>query len=90
MKVAQSCPTPATPQTVQSMGFSRAEYWSGEPIPSPGDLPDPGIKPRFPTLQADSLPFFIREESTGKYRYDSEEGTDFFNDRKSKSHKEKV
>ena len=36
--------------------FSRQEYWSGLPFPSPGDLPDPGIKPRFPVLQADSLP----------------------------------
>ena len=39
-----------------SMGFSRQEYWSGLPFPSPGDLPDPGIKPRPPALQADSLP----------------------------------
>ena len=42
-----------------SMGFSRQEYWSGLPIPSPGDLPDPGIKPvspAFPASQADSLP----------------------------------
>ena len=37
------------------MGFSRQEYWSGEPSPSPGDLPDPGIKPRSPALQADAL-----------------------------------
>ena len=37
------------------MGFSRPEYWSGEPIPSPGDLPDPGIELRSPALQADSL-----------------------------------
>ena len=32
------------------------EYWNGEPFPSPGDLPNPGIKPRSPALQADSLP----------------------------------
>ena len=38
------------------MEFSRPEYWSGYPFPSPGDLPNPGIKPRSPTLQADSLP----------------------------------
>ena len=41
------------------MGFSRQEYWSEVPFPSPGDLPDPGIKPaspEAPTLQADSLP----------------------------------
>ena len=51
----------ATPWTVAhqaplSMGFSRQEYWSGLPFPSPGDLPNPGIKPRSPTFQADSLP----------------------------------
>ena len=38
------------------MEFSRLEYWSGKPFPSPGDLLNPGIKPRSPTLQADSLP----------------------------------
>ena len=37
--------------------FSRQEYWSGLPFPSPGDLPDPGIKPRSPALQADTLLF---------------------------------
>ena len=51
----------ATLQTVAhqaplSMGFSRREYWSGLPFPSPGDLPKPGIDPRSPALQADSLP----------------------------------
>ena len=51
----------ATPWTVayqapQSMGFSRQEYWSGLPFPSPGDLPNPGIEPGSPTLQADALP----------------------------------
>ena len=45
----------ATPWTVayqayQSMGFSRQEYWSGLPLPSPGDLPNPGIEPRSPSL----------------------------------------
>ena len=39
-----------------SMGFSSQEYWGELPFPSPGDLPDPGIKTRFPTLQAGSLP----------------------------------
>ena len=38
------------------MEFSKPEYWSGYPFPSPGDLPNPGIEPRAPTLQADSLP----------------------------------
>ena len=46
----------ATPWSIQSMASSRPECWSGEPLPSPGDLPNPGIKPRTPTLQADSLP----------------------------------
>ena len=50
-----------TPLTVAhqaplSIGFSRQEYWSEFPFPSPGDLPDPGIEPRSPALQADSLP----------------------------------
>ena len=42
-------------QAPLSMGFSRQEYWSGLPFPSPGDLPKPGIKPRSPVLEADSL-----------------------------------
>ena len=42
-------------QTSLSMGFSRQEYWSGLPFPSPGDLPDPGIESGSPALQADSL-----------------------------------
>ena len=51
----------ATPWTIAyqnppSMGFSRQEYWSGLPFPSPGDLPDPGIEPGSPALQADALP----------------------------------
>ena len=43
-------------QSPQSMEFSRQEYWSGLPFSSPGDLPDPGIEPGSPTLQADALP----------------------------------
>ena len=39
-----------------AMEFFRPEYWSGKPFPSPGDLPNPGIEPRSPTLQEDSLP----------------------------------
>ena len=51
----------ATPWTVadqapQSVEFSRKEYWSGLPFPSPGDLPNPGIEPGSPALQADALP----------------------------------
>ena len=43
-------------QAPPSMGFSREECWSGLPFPSPGDLPDPGIEPGSPALQADVLP----------------------------------
>ena len=43
-------------QAPLSMGFSRQESWSGFPFPSPVDLPNPGIEPRSPALQADSLP----------------------------------
>ena len=43
-------------QAPLSMGFSRQEYWSGLPFPSAGDLPDPGIEPQSPELQADVLP----------------------------------
>ena len=58
--VAKSCPTLSTPWTVAhqtplSMGFSRQEYGSGLPLPSPGDLPNTGIKARSAALQADSL-----------------------------------
>ena len=42
--------------SIQPMKLSRPEYWSGWPFPSPGDPPNPGIKPRSPALQADSLP----------------------------------
>ena len=60
-----------TPWTVAykaplSMEFSRQAYWSGLPLPSPGDLPDPGIKPGSPTLQADTLP----SEPSGKISVD--------------------
>ena len=55
--VTKSCPTLETSWTVAcqaplSMGFSRQEYWSGLPFPSPGNLPDPGIKPGSCALQA--------------------------------------
>ena len=59
-----------TPWTVAhqaplSMEFFRQEYWGGLRFPSPGDLPDPGIEPRSPALQADSLP----SELPGKPRF---------------------
>ena len=59
--VAQSCPTLCDPMDYiahlvpLSMEFSRQEYPSGLPFPSPGDRPNPGIEARSPTLQADSL-----------------------------------
>ena len=60
----------ATPWTVAcqapwSMEFSRQEYWSGLPFPSPGNFPNPGIEPGSPTLQADTLP----SEPPGKTCY---------------------
>ena len=63
----------ATPWTIAyqaplSMGFSRQECWSGLPFPSPGDLPDPGIEPGSPALQADALlgkPLFSKVSVNG-------------------------
>ena len=49
-------PWTAAYQAPLSMGFSRQEYWSGVPFPSPGHLPNPGIEPRFPVQQAHALP----------------------------------
>ena len=58
--VAKSCWTLATTWTIACqvplpLGFSRKEYWSGLPFSSPGDLPIPGVEPRSPSLEADSL-----------------------------------
>ena len=60
-------------QVSLSMGFSRQEYWSGLPFPSPGDLPEPGIEPRSPALQADALP----SEPPGKSSHTPEYYFDF-------------
>ena len=65
--VAKSCSTLATPRTVarqalQSMKISRQESWSGLPFPTPGDLPDPGIKPESPAL----VDGFFTTEPPGK------------------------
>ena len=59
-EVAQLCLTLCDPRTVAhqapaSVGFSRQEYWSGLPFPSPRDLPNPGMEPRSPTLQVEAL-----------------------------------
>ena len=53
-------------QTPPPMGFSRQECWSGLPFPSPGDLPDPGIKPRSPALRADTLPSGATREASSR------------------------
>ena len=64
----------ATPWTVAyqappSVEFSRQEYWSGLPFPSPGDLPDPGIEPGSPSLQADTLTSEPPEKPIYTYTY---------------------
>ena len=61
-------------QASPSMGFSRQEYRSGLPFPSPGDLPDPGIEPRSPSLWADALP----SEPPGKPKVISNKLTSYF------------
>ena len=63
-------PCTAAHQAALSMGFSRQEYWSGLPFPSPGDLPNPGIEPGSPALQADALPSeppkgLVKQEGVG-------------------------
>ena len=52
-------------QAPLSLGFSRQEYWSGMAFPSPGDLPNPGIEPGSPSLQADALPLGHQGEYEG-------------------------
>ena len=54
--VVSTDPMDCSPQAPLSMGFSRQEYWSGLPFPSPGDLPNPGIKPLSLAWQVDSSP----------------------------------
>ena len=66
--VAKMCPTLVTSwmvafQASLSMGFSRQEYWSWLPFPSPGDLPDPRIEPGSPAFQADSLPTWLPDNT---------------------------
>ena len=62
-------------QASLSMGLSRQEYWSWLPFPSPGDLPDPGIKPRSPALQADAL----SSEATKETEVNNTEKTNYQN-----------
>ena len=56
VKVTQFCPILCNPMDYTVHGISRPEYWSGYPLPSSGDFPNPGIESRSPALQADSLP----------------------------------
>ena len=56
VQVAQSCPTVCDPMDYTVHGILQARILEWEPFPSPGDLPNPGIEPRSPTLQVDSLP----------------------------------
>ena len=79
--VAQSVRLFVTPWTVAqqgplSMGFSRQEYWSGLPWPPPGDLPNPGIKPKCLALQADSL----LSEPPGKHLEEKWQRTKYMRD----------
>ena len=69
--MADSFVTPWTVahQTPLSMGFSRQEYWSGLPFPSPGNLSNPGIKPGSPALQADSLPLSHQGSTLVKFYF---------------------
>ena len=76
---AQSCPTLCDPWTVDhqaplSMGFSRQEYWSGLPCPSPGNFPNPKVQPVSPALQADFFFFLTTDNirSTSKRRKSQE------------------
>ena len=74
--VAKSFPTLSTPwglarRAPLSMGFSRQEYWSGFPFPSLGDLPDPGIEPGSPALQADSSPAELQGKPWGRWEENS-------------------
>ena len=63
-----SCPTPCNAmdscQAPLPIRFSRQEYWSGLPLPFPGELPDPEIEPRSPALQADALPTKLHRKLT--------------------------
>ena len=60
----RTTPPPVACQIPLSMRFSRQEYWSGLPLSSPGDLPNPGIEPGTPALQANALP----TEPLGKFK----------------------
>ena len=79
-------PWTAAHQAPPSVGFFRQEYWNGLPFPSPGDLPDPGIKPRSPALQADILTsepptlsqFFLLSTEKFQIKYPAEKDLTLF------------
>ena len=70
-------PRTAAHQAPLSMGFSRQEYWSGLPFPSPGDLPDSEIEPGSPTLLADAL----TSQPPGKPIFSSKDNLNWYNSR---------
>ena len=80
-EVTQLClfvtPWTVAHQATLSMEFSRQEYWSGLPCPPPGDLQEPGIEPRSPTLKADSSPSEpgSQKEHLPSQPYSGKEGT---------------
>ena len=85
-EVSQSCLTlcklmDCSLQAPPSMEFSRQEYWSRLPFPSPGDLPDPGIEPRAPALWADALPSEPPGKPKGKASLGFEPRISCFRDR---------
>ena len=97
MLVSQSCPTLCDPMDSSplSVRFSRQGYWSGLPFPSPGDLPDPGIEPGSPALQADSLPTELQGkpncglnelENLAKSRYLADNGANILGRRHPQNH----
>ena len=79
-------PWTAAHQAPPSVGFFRQEYWNGLPFPSPGDLPDPGIKPRSPASQADTLTsepttlsqFFLLSTEKFQIKYPAEKDLTLF------------
>ena len=78
--VAQSCRTlcesmDCSPSDSSVLGNSpsKKEYWSGLPFPSPGDLPDPGIEPGSPALQADALPSEPQDFPKEKHTFEQNE-----------------
>ena len=79
-----------TPYTIQSIEFSRAEYWSGYLFPSPGDLPNSGIEPRSPAMQANSLPAVDNHPKCNVHVMGIQAGKDRKSNRKKKRNKMRI